>query len=110
MIRELLAQTLMVQCTGPYDQCTLCDFLKLLDNVKNVVVYSLSAVVGAMLLYGAFIMMTAAGNSTRFTRGRVVIYSALIGFLIVISAYFVVGWFMRTFLPGAPLPWNRIQC
>lgn len=112
-----LAQSfsLMTRCTGRtasgYEQCDFCDLIRLLDHVKNGLVYLMSLAVAAMLIWGAFVIMTAAGNPAKFTAGRTILTNALIGFLIVVSAYLVVGELLRLAAPNSGLlPWNQIQC
>ena len=113
---NLLAQikSLMIQCqgrVGPYVQCNFCDLIHLLDNLKNIAFYVLTALVMAMALYGGFTMMLSSGNPAKFTQGRTIIVNALIGVAIVLSAYLIVSEIFRLLAPGGGFtPWNQIQC
>ena len=108
---------LAVQCTGPVysqysgPQCTLCDFVHLMDNLAGFISQLAIGLVVIMIIWGAFVMMLSAGNPTKFKQGRAVITYALIGLAVVLSAYVIVGTLLRILSPnGGIAPWNEIQC
>jgi hypothetical protein len=115
---NLLAQlrTLMVQCTGRQivagePQCTFCDLVRLLDNVKGFIFDIALLLVGVMVVWGGFKIMFAAGNPAKFQSGLQTIINALIGLAIVLSSYIIVSEVFRLLAPsGGLMPWNTIQC
>lgn len=115
-----LVGQLMIQCSGETlsatgePMCTICDLLKLLDNVKNIAVEVAIALAIAMVVYGGYVMMVAGigeGNSKKFENGKTIIKNALLGVVIVLSAYLVVSELFRLIAPGGGFaPWDQITC
>jgi hypothetical protein len=63
------------------------------DLVKNIGAFMLALAVpicGIMVIVGAFQMMTAAGDPAKFSKGRMTLFYAAIGFIVVLFATSVV--------------------
>jgi hypothetical protein len=58
----------------------------LIDAITTFIVQLASPVFVIMMLVGAFQMLTAAGNETKFTQGKKTITYTIIGMAIVLSA------------------------
>ncbi|MEK7115188.1 MAG: pilin [Patescibacteria group bacterium] len=106
---------IVVQCTGPVisgnKQCTLCDFIALLDNIKTIVFEMLAVVVMIMILYGAYRMILSAGDPGGYEAGKKAIASAFIGLAIILTSFIIVSTLLRVLAPnGGITPWNQIQC
>jgi len=108
---------IVVQCTGPAlllggeRQCTLCDFIALMDNIKTIVFEMLAVVVMVMILYGAYRMMLSRGNPSDYEAGKKAIASAFIGLAIILTAFIIVSTLLRFLAPnGGITPWNQISC
>ncbi len=108
---------IMVQCSGPAlllggeRQCTLCDFIRLLDNIKNIAFQMLSVVVMIMILYGAYRIMMSGADPGGYETGKKAITNAFIGLAIVLTSFIIVSTLLRILAPdGGIIPWNQIQC
>lgn len=100
--------------SGGEPMCTICDFLSLIDNVVKFITVLAPLLVVIFIIWGAFLIITAAGNTSRMVKGRQVIVTAVVGMLIVLGAWLITS---TTFLiiTGAyegplPLPWYSIRC
>lgn len=87
-----LAQGL-VPCGGP-DQaaCTVCDFFGLIYNVVEFVIFTLAPIlVVLMITIGGFFILTSRGNPGQFSKGKNIIYWALIGYSVILLAWIIVN-------------------
>lgn len=64
-------------------------------KIINIVLSILGVLVVVGIIYGGFLMMTAAGNEERTGQGRKIVAAGVIGLIIILAAYaiaqFVVG-------------------
>lgn len=44
------------------------------------------------IIYSAISMLSASGNAQQFERARLILTTAIIGFVIVVAAWFIVKW------------------
>ncbi|HBI25869.1 MAG: hypothetical protein UT41_C0002G0008 [Candidatus Wolfebacteria bacterium GW2011_GWC2_39_22] len=72
-----------VKFTGPLGDATLTDVLNRVIDYSIAIAASLAAI---MILYGAFQIMTAQGESKKIVTGRQTIVYALSGLVIIILA------------------------
>jgi Type IV secretion system pilin len=114
MNTNLLAQatSFFLQCKGDKKYygsnesiCTFQDLLDLGYRVLHFTIFTLApTIVVFACVYGAFRVMTSAGNPAVLKNGKDVIGSALIGLIIVWSAWIIVNTFFYLF--GITLPCN----
>ena len=79
----------------PAGGCGWPEFNQLIQNVMNflgVVSIPLAVVV---IVYGGFLIMTAAGSEKRVDTGKQAILSAVIGLAIVFGSYIIITLVMR---------------
>ncbi len=121
MENNLLAQatSFFLQCTGDKkyfgSQESICTFQDLLDLGYRVLHFAIfvmaPSVVVIACVYGAFLVMTYGTNASNLKKGREIISSALIGLVIVWSAWIIVNTFFYLF--GITLPcgatWHAIS-
>jgi|GEM_PF-3449698 hypothetical protein len=89
--------------------CTICDIFKLIENLINflmTVSFSLAAI---MVSWGAFLFFTARGNPQQITQARGVITTAVIGIIIVLSAWTVINTIILFFTVGYE-NWYSFTC
>lgn len=64
-------------------------------RIINVSLTLLGTIAVALIVYAGFLWMTAAGNDDQITKARGIIYAAVIGLVIILSAYaitnFIIG-------------------
>ncbi|OGH64173.1 MAG: hypothetical protein A2821_04130 [Candidatus Magasanikbacteria bacterium RIFCSPHIGHO2_01_FULL_41_23] len=61
-----------------------------------VVLGLLGIIVFGLILYAGFLIMTAAGNEEKITQGKKVMTNAVIGFVIIISAFSIVQFVLKS--------------
>lgn len=75
-------------------------------ETAGLVVYSMLGLLGTALLgyliYGGYLIMTAAGNEDRTKKGRDVITNSIIGLLIILSAYSIAIFVQKIVLHKGP--------
>ena len=77
--------------------CALSDFFKVGVNVTNIILGLSGSILLVMIVYGGFLWLISAGNSTRVEQGKKVLSSALIGLIIVFGAYTLIGVLLSAF-------------
>lgn len=70
------------------------DVTKFVANIRNIIASVASVVAVAMLIWGAFYLVTGQGNEERITKGKTIIRKALMGFILIIAAGFFVSFFI----------------
>lgn len=75
--------------------CTWDDFYGLINTLINLMVYAAIPLAVIVVLYGGFCIMTAAGDESRFQKGKDAIIGAVIGLVIVFGSYILVNFIIR---------------
>ncbi len=67
-------------------------------DIPTLIGYIIKAVMGivgslalVMVIYGGFVWMTAAGNAEKVTQGKNILIWAIIGLVVIFSAYIIVA-------------------
>ncbi|MDO8557156.1 MAG: pilin [Candidatus Jorgensenbacteria bacterium] len=95
---------------GPTGPCSFCDGIIVTSNIINYMVQIAILVTIVMIVYGAILMMTSAGDTSRFGSGRSKITSAIIGLVIVVLAWLLVNEVFHILTGGANVPWSQVRC
>src|SRR3989344_3992352 len=113
----------LVPCGGPgQPACGLCTLFELVHNIITFLLVPSAfnsgiplvlVLAGLLFAVGGFFMLTAAGNMNNLARGRVVIFSTVVGLLIVYGSWIVINLVLATF--GAATftgtsTWWQIEC
>jgi Type IV secretion system pilin len=77
--------------------CQLSDFLIVGVNVTKVILGVSGSIILIMLVYGGFLWLVSAGNSSRVEQGKKVLSSSLLGLIIVFGAYSLIGLILAAF-------------
>jgi hypothetical protein len=89
----IFADTPLVPCE--MGSCTLCDLFQLFVNlVLYLLAYIIPPVATIMFLYGGIVFYTSGGNPERTNKGKDIIKYAVIGIVIIYSAWIIVGAFL----------------
>ena len=87
--------------------CQLADLLPLLQNLIKFAYYLSTVVVTGFIVYGAFYIMLFGSNSTKLLQGRKIITNAIIGMVLVYSAFIIVS--ALFWLAGVNCQWNILS-
>lgn len=100
-----------VTCNAGTTACSACDAVHVMVNLTNFGTLIVFPLVSIMILYGAFLMIIAAGSEEKFRQGKKIITSAVIGFVIVLSSWLIVNEVIQIINTGSVrLPWSTITC
>jgi len=103
-----------------------CGFCHLFELVNNIIIFFLipdgainnllplvPILASLLIAIGGFFMLTSAANPQGLQRGRTIIFTVVVGLLIVYGAWLFIGLFFQAFgvisFQGG-LPWNQISC
>jgi hypothetical protein len=78
------------------------EIYKIIALIINVVLSFLGIVFLALIIYGGFLWMTDRGNSDQIEKAKKLLTAAVIGIIIVVSAY-AISWFVLKKLTDAAL-------
>ncbi len=82
---------------GAKGNCQLADMLIVGVNVTKLILGLSGSVMLVMVVYGGFLWLVSAGNSSRVEQGKKVLSSSLIGLIIVFGAYTLIGVLLSAF-------------
>lgn len=82
----------LVPCGNPgEDACTIAHFFVMLANIYDFIVkYIATTLAVIMITVGAIFMMISAGNQNLFGTGRKMVYSAIIGLILVFGSWLII--------------------
>lgn len=104
----------LVPCSGL--DCTTCNFADLANTIIKILFGAVALIFGVMMLVSGFGLVTSGGNPAALNDAKSKFTNALIGLLIMMSAWLIVDTLMRTLLKGDDGviegwgPWSEIQC
>lgn len=78
-----------IACSGPLcfeNPLTACSVADILDSLMRLVFYGGIALVPIAISFGAYQIMSAAGNPTKITYGRTIILYSLVGMMLILLA------------------------
>lgn len=78
------------------DPCTVSDLLQLLVNISQWILGVMGSVALGLFVYGGFMWVTAAGNSSRVESGKNILVGTVVGIVIVLAAYTGVKFLAKT--------------
>jgi len=87
----------------------------MLDNIVKFLAGLAPFLAIILIIWGAFLVITAGGSSDRLSSGKKVIQAAVVGLAIVLGAWVIVSTVFLIITGGnrfygAPLPWHSIRC
>lgn len=84
--------------TSESDPVSLTNPLGATKDIPTLIGYAIKAVMGivgslalVMIIYGGFVWMTAAGNAEKVSQGKNILIWAIIGLVVIFSAYILVA-------------------
>ncbi len=99
----------LVPCQGA--DCTLCDFLKFLQNLITYFTELIFALAGGFIVWGAVEIMTSGGSEERVKEGKNRVTIAITGIAIALAAWLFIGTVFQLLTnSSSKIPWNEIEC
>lgn len=98
--------------------CNICAFMRLVKKIIDWLTGIAFLLATVFIIFGGFVIMTAGGSPEKVKKGREIITAAVIGILLTLAAWLIVGTVLQiiTGAPpgqapaGFPWPWNQIRC
>jgi len=102
--------------TGPIvpcnDNCTLCNFFEMARNIIQFLFELILVIAPVFVVAGGIVILSSAGVPDRVGLGKRIITSAIIGVIIALLAWTVLGTIFNALIGGEGFPWawNEFQC
>lgn len=74
----------------------------IVGNIIRALMAALGLIFFILVIYGGILWMTAAGNDEKITKAKTLLTSAVIGLLIVLSAYAIASYVVDVLVSGPP--------
>lgn len=93
--------TIVPQCgyfssdNSTFHECTLCDFMQLVRNVLNFILFLTMVSSGALFAWAGWLFATSGDNPGNLAKGKGIFKSVIIGLVLVIGAYTIVNTLMK---------------
>lgn len=101
----------LVPCGGEgEDPCTFCHLSQLGQNVINFSIEIASVLAIAFIVYGGIMMILGSGNPTKIKESQGIIWSAIIGIVILSASWVILNTFFNLITGDPNWPWHTIQC
>lgn len=93
------------------DNCNLCQFIVLVNNVVEflLTILILPACVIALIIAG-ILLLTATGDPTKIEKGKDIFKYAVMGIIISFGAWVIINTLLGKILNTGYLPWNDFPC
>lgn len=78
-------------------------------NVIKVLLALLGVIAVVLILYGGFMWMTAMGNDEKVTKAKSLIGAGIIGLLVILAAYAITIFVLRSFLDATGATYDQGQ-
>jgi hypothetical protein len=94
--------TIVPQCTGdPLIQggtereCTFCDFMQLVRNILNFILFLTMVTAGALFAWAGWLFATSGGSGANHQKAKNIFKNVIIGLVLVLGAYTIVNTLMK---------------
>jgi hypothetical protein len=103
----------LVPCVGP--DCGWCELLRLANNLINYAIVLATLVATLLFVYAGILYATSPGNTGNIQKAHRIFIDVLIGFIIILAAYLIVGVIMSTLLAPERVQlaggvWREVLC
>jgi hypothetical protein len=86
----------LVPC-GVSCDCTIDNFFTMLVRIYNFIVFYIATPLAVLaIVIGAIFLMAAAGNPQLASKGKQIIYTAIIGLVLVFCSFLIINFIMTT--------------
>ncbi len=93
--------TIVPQCgyfsadNSTFKECSLCDFMQLVRNVLNFILFLTMVSAGALFAWAGWLFATAGGSGANHTKAKNIFRNVIIGLVLVLGAYTIVNTLMK---------------
>lgn len=105
-----VASAALVTCgTSSTPPCTICDFYQLVKTLTDFLLIIIVPLAILALAVGGIYLLAAGGRESWVSRGKEIIWSAVLGIVIALVAWIAVNTIMSLLIDptAVPLPWNQ---
>jgi hypothetical protein len=100
---------------GLDSSCQLCHLVALGQDLISLAIFVSVIIATIVVVWAGFLYLTAGGDPGKISTAHGLFGKVVIGFLIVLTAWFVVDTLMKALLPGKAGdvgfgPWNQVKC
>ena len=94
------------------DPCKLCHLFELASNVVQFLVQFALVSAPVFILIGGIMILASAGSPDKVALGKRIITSAVIGVIVALGAWAILGTLFNALIGGSgfPWPWNTFTC
>jgi len=94
------------------DPCTLCHIFELAKNVIQFLFEFILIIAPVFVLIGGVVILSSVGKPEQAGLGRKIITSAIVGVVIALLAWTILGMVFNALVGGEgfPWPWNEFRC
>jgi len=90
------AQGLVPCGNDPAVPCGVSDFFVMLMNIYNFIVLQIATPLAVIaIIVGAIMMLVSAGNANLFGMGKKIIFTAIIGLVLVFCSWIIIDFIMK---------------
>ncbi len=104
----------IVPCGTSYapQQCTVCHFFVLLQNIINFFLFIAAPLATLMAIYVAFLFIFSGGSPEKISDAKSKLGFLVWGVIIVFGSWLVINTVLNIVASQGvfPWPWNQIQC
>jgi len=103
----------LVPCGGDGNPCTWCHLFELVKNIIDFAMKILFPLAAVMIVYGGILMMVSGSSPEKFSSGKKIITSAIIGIAIALLSWLILDTIFKIIAPGFEGnfgPWNDLSC
>ncbi|MDP3052779.1 MAG: hypothetical protein Q8N22_02385 [bacterium] len=109
LLNVLFFAKLAPECSGT--SCTWCDFLQFGQKIINFLTQDIAFPLAvAFIIFGGIMMIINSGNPSKLKESQGIIFSAIIGIVIMLSAWVILNTFLNLMTGGLNWPWYTIKC
>ena len=112
----LLAKADIVQCgngkpsDANYSPCTICDFFQMLVNVYSFIVLQIATPLAIIaIIVGGILMMLSAGNPNLMSKGKTILYAAIIGLFLVFGSWLIIDFVLNLIGYSNASSWSSLN-
>lgn len=95
-----------VSCNGP--DCDYCDVVELVERVIRWLVLVLTIIGTILFAVAGYILASSQGDVGKRKKGKDMILSVVIGFILILSSWMIIDVIMKAFVGGEVGVWNSV--
>jgi len=103
-LAHISVPTQLVPCTN---DCNVCHLYDLAHNIIDLLLWGIATpLLIVALLVAGFFWLTSAGSEEKITKGKSILFSAVVGFVIAFGAWVIINTIMTTLVFKNPIDNN----